>query len=208
VRRLPERASYDRSRIHAILDEALICHVGFVVEEEPFVIPMSYGRDEDSIYLHGSVGSRLLRAIRDGAPVCVTVTLLEGLVLARSIFHHSMNYRSVVIFGRAEAVEDPREKLRALKCLSEHLVPGRWSDARRPNERELRQTLVVRVPLEEASAKIRTGPPKDEPEDLELPVWAGVLPYRSHAGTPEPDPTLPPSVPAPSYVTEYRRPRE
>jgi len=206
VRRLPDRARYDPAEIFAILDEGLVGHVGFVEDGQPFVIPMSYGRDGDRLYLHGSVASRLLRALGAGASVCVTVTLLDGLVLARSVFHHSMNYRSVVILGRAEVVDEPEEKMRALERLTEHLVPGRWSDARGPNEKELAKTLVLRVPLAEASAKVRTGPPQDDDEDYALPVWAGVLPYGPAPGRPEPDPRLREGFEPPDYVTGYRRP--
>lgn len=206
VRRLPERGAYDPDVIRAILDEAMVCHVGFVVEDQPFVIPMGYGRDGDDLILHGGPASRMLRAVASGAPLCVTVTLLDGLVLARSAFHHSMNYRSVVVLGQARAIRDPAEKRAALERLTEHLIPGRWADARKPNDRELARTVVFRLSLAEASAKIRTGPPKDDEEDYALPVWAGVIPLTTTAGAPAADPRSDPAVSAPRYVTEYRRP--
>ncbi|HMB69270.1 MAG TPA: pyridoxamine 5'-phosphate oxidase family protein [bacterium] len=205
VRRAAERGRYDEETIHAILDEGIVCHVGFCVDEQPFVIPMGYGRDGNRLILHGSVGSRAMRALADGAPVCVTVTLLDGVVVARSVFHSSMNYRSVVIVGRAEAVTDPEEKMRALERLTEHLIPGRWDDARRPNDREMKGTLVLHLPLDEASAKIRTGPPKDDDEDYALPIWAGVIPFAPAAGGPEDDPKLAPGIERPEYAARYRR---
>jgi hypothetical protein len=207
VHRLPDRGRYDAETVHAILDEGLVCHVGLVQDGQPFVIPMGYGRDGDQLILHGSVASRALRVLAQGAPVCVTVTLLDGLVVARSVFHHSVNYRSVVILGHATAVTDPDEKLRALERLTDHLVPGRWADARIPNDREFAKTLVLRVPLAEASAKLRSGPPKDDDEDYSLPIWAGVIPFAPAAGAPEDDPALAPGIPRPEYVTRYRRPK-
>ena len=187
VRRLPDRAAYDRPTIHAILDEGLVCHVGFVSEGQPFVIPMNYGRDGDRLLLHGSAASRLTRGLAAGWPVCLTVTVLDGLVLARSAFHHSMNFRSVVLFGRAALVADPAAKTAALRVISEHVIPGRWDEVRPPNARELAVTTVLEVPIDEASAKIRTGPPKDDLEDLVLPVWAGVLPLETIPGEPVKD---------------------
>jgi uncharacterized protein len=178
VRRLSKRASYDVATIHAILDEALICHVGFAVEGGPVVIPTIHWRDGDRLYVHGSAASHMLRSLKDGVDACVTVTLLDGLVMARSAFHHSMNYRSVVIFGKAVEVVDREEKRHALERLVEHIAPGRSTEVRPPNESELRQTLVLSLPIEEASAKIRTGPPIDDDEDYALPVWAGVIPLR------------------------------
>src|ERR1700676_4751019 len=163
--REPQRAVYDRDAVNQILDGAFLCHVGFTVEGPPYVIPTSYGRDGDSLYIHGSAASRMLRNLDKGIPVCITVTLLEGLVLARSIFNHSMNYRSVVVLGTAVAVLDAKEKLEALRLLSEHILPGRWVESRQPNERELKQTLVLRLPIEEFSAKVRQGPPIDDDED-------------------------------------------
>jgi len=208
VERLPERGHYDRETIYAILDQAFLCHVGFVVEGQPYVIPTGFGRSGDTLYIHGSPASRMLRNLASGIPVCITVTLLDGLVVARSLFHSSMNYRSVVILGTAKPVTDREEKLRALRVVSEQIFPGRWDDARQPTEQELKGTSVLAVPLAEASAKIRTGPPKDEEEDYALPVWAGVVPLRVAAGAPEPDPALPADVAArvPQYLRAYRAP--
>jgi uncharacterized protein len=205
VRRLPERGVYDRERIDAILDEALICHLAYVVDGHPRVIPTIHARLGDTLYVHGSNASRTLRAAKGGAPVAVEVTLIDGLVLARSAFHHSMNYRSVVVYGQAREVADGEEKFEAQRALVEHVVRGRSADARLPNQRELDQTTILAVPLDEASAKVRTGPPIDEDEDLELDVWAGVLPLGLVPGEPEPDPLLPGGVPLPGYVKDYRR---
>lgn len=206
VRRKPERGEYDASTINAILDEALICHVGFVSENGyPVVIPTIHARSAATVYLHGSPASRMLRAIKGGSDVCVTVTLVDGLVLARSVFNHSMNYRSVVIFGRPREVTDPDEKLRAMEAITEHVARGRWDDARHPNEREFQGTTVVALPIDEASAKLRVGPPGDEPEDYELAIWAGVIPVRQVFGDPEPDPRLEGDIAPPGYVTDYRR---
>jgi nitroimidazol reductase NimA-like FMN-containing flavoprotein (pyridoxamine 5'-phosphate oxidase superfamily) len=187
LRRHAERGRYDAAVVHPILDEAHLAHVGVVLDGEPRVLPMAIGRVGDVLYLHGAVGNALLRGA-DAAEVCVTVTHLDGLVLARSAFHHSMNYRSVVVLGRAVKVADPDEKRRALDAIVDHVLPGRSADSRPTNEAELRQTLVLRVPLAEASAKVRTGPPIDEPDDLDLPHWAGVVPLRVVAGEPEQDP--------------------
>ena len=206
VRRLPDRAAYDRETIHAILDEGLVCHVGFVSEGQPHVIPMSYGRDGDRLLLHGSAASRLMRGLEAGWPVCLTVTLLDGLVLARSAFHHSLNFRSVVMFGRATPVDDPAAKSAALRAISEHVIPGRWEEVRPPNARELAATAVLEVPIEEASAKIRTGPPRDDLEDLSLPVWAGVLPLETIPGEPMPDEAGGPAE-APLHVLAWPRGR-
>ena len=206
VRRLPDRAAYDRETIHAILDEGLVCHVGFVSEGQPHVIPMSYGRDGDRLLLHGSSASRLVRGLEAGWPVCLTVTLLDGLVLARSAFHHSLNFRSVVMFGRATPVDDPAAKSAALRAISEHVIPGRWEEVRPPNARELAATAVLEVPIEEASAKIRTGPPRDDPEDLSLRVWAGVLPLETIPGEPVPDEAGGPAE-APLHVLAWPRGR-
>ncbi len=183
VRRVPKRAAYDEPTIHAILDASLIGHVGLVASGRPVVIPMLYGRDGDAVYLHGSVASRLLRDLAGGVDVCLTVTLIDGLVLARSAFHHSMNYRSVVAFGRAHKV-DGDEQEHALRVISEHLAPGRWDEVRPPTDQELKVTSVLRLDIEEASAKIRTGDPIDDDEDLALPVWAGVVPCSLTWGTP------------------------
>ncbi len=202
VRRLPKRADYELATIHAILDEALICHVGFVVEGAPVVIPTIHWRDGDQLYLHGSAASRMLRSLRDGVDACVTVTLLDGLVLARSAFHHSMNYRSVVVYGRARAVEG-EEKLRALDSLVEHVVHGRSKDVRPANESELKQTLVLAIPIEEASAKVRTGGPVDDEADYALSVWAGVVPLALTPQEPIPDRDVTMEVPA--YAKSYSR---
>jgi nitroimidazol reductase NimA-like FMN-containing flavoprotein (pyridoxamine 5'-phosphate oxidase superfamily) len=207
VIREPERGVYDREVVNQILDEAFICHVGFVQDGQPFVIPTSYGRVGGNLYIHGSAASRMLRQLDKGIPVCVTVTLLDGLVLARSVFNHSMNYRSVVVLGTAQAVEDPQEKIEALRALSEHILPSRWADSRQPNERELKATTVLRLPITEFSAKIRQGPPVDEAEDYAFPTWAGVLPLRVIPGTPEPDAKLDPPREVPGYVANYRRGR-
>ena len=205
VHRLPERGVYDRDVIDAILDEALICHVGYMDDGHPSVIPTIHARIGDTLYIHGSNASRTLRAARSGAEVCVEVTLVDGLVLARSAFHHSMNYRSVVVYGTARPVTDAEEKFAAQKALVDHVVHGRSDDARMPNERELNQTTILAIGLDEASAKVRTGPPKDEPEDYELAVWAGVVPLRMQPGAPDPDPRLPAGVEPPPYATDYRR---
>jgi len=187
VRRLAGRGRYERDLAHEILDEAYIAHVGFVVDGKPRVLPMTYGRDGDVLYLHGAVGNAMLRASA-GAEVCVTVTLLDGLVLARSAFHHSMNYRSVVLLGTATKVEEPNEKRHAFDVIVDHVLPGRSEVARPANDSEVRTTLVLRLPIDEGSAKVRTGPPKDDPEDMDLPVWAGVVPLRLVADDPVQDP--------------------
>jgi uncharacterized protein len=205
VTREPERGVYDRAAAYQVLDEGFICHVGFVVDNQPFVIPTGYGRSGDNLYIHGSAASRMLRNLDQGIAVCVTVTLLDGLVLARSIFNHSMNYRSVVVLGTAVAVEDPGEKLQALRALSEHILPGRWEESRQPNERELKATLVMRLPITEFSAKVRTGPPIDNEEDYSFPTWAGVVPLQTVAGSPINDPKLDPKTRVPDYVRSYSR---
>jgi uncharacterized protein len=205
VIREADRGLYDRETVYRILDEGFLCHAGFVVDGQPFVIPTSYGRKDASLYIHGSAASRMLRQMKDGVPVCITVTLLEGLVLARSIFNHSMNYRSVVILGKATVVDNPEEKLAALRILSEHILPGRWDDSRQPNERELKATSVLRVPIEEFSAKVRQGPPIDDEEDYSFPTWAGVIPLEMVAGTPIKDPRLDAVREIPLYVRSYSR---
>ena len=205
VIREAERGVYDRETVYRILDEGFLCHAGFVVDGQPFVIPTSYGRKDASLYIHGSAASRMLRQMKDGVPVCITVTLLEGLVLARSIFNHSMNYRSVVILGKATLVDDPQEKLAALRILSEHILPGRWNDSRQPNERELKATSVLRVPIEEFSAKVRQGPPIDDEEDYSFPTWAGVVPLEMVAGAPIADARLLPGTKIPQYARHYAR---
>jgi nitroimidazol reductase NimA-like FMN-containing flavoprotein (pyridoxamine 5'-phosphate oxidase superfamily) len=206
VVREAHRGVYDRETVYRILDEGFLCHVGFVADGQPFVIPTSYGREDANLYIHGSAASRMLRNMQsEGATVCVTVTLLDGLVLARSVFNHSMNYRSVVVLGKAVLVSDPAEKLAALRVLSEHILPGRWDDARQPNERELKQTSVLRVPIEEFSAKVRIGPPNDDEEDYSFPTWAGVIPLEMKSGAPINDPKLDPTRDAPGYVSSYSR---
>jgi nitroimidazol reductase NimA-like FMN-containing flavoprotein (pyridoxamine 5'-phosphate oxidase superfamily) len=207
VVREPERAVYDREAAYRILDEGFLCHVGFVADGQPFVIPTSYGRVGSNLYIHGSAASRMLRQMKDGVAVCVTVTLLDGLVLARSVFNHSMNYRSVVILGKATLVDDPQEKLEALNALSEHILPGRWADSRQPNERELKATSVLRLPIEEFSAKVRVGPPIDDEEDYAFPTWAGVVPLEMVAGAPIPDAKLDPARAVPAYISPYTRKR-
>jgi uncharacterized protein len=203
LRRLPERARYDQETVHAILDEGLICHVGFVVDEQPHVIPTGYVRVGETIYLHGSSGSRL--GLRPGMRVCVTVTLLDGIVLARSAFHHSFQYRSVVVLGRTRLVTDTEEKDTALAALVEHFVPGRSTDVRPGDRRELAATAVLALPLEEVSAKVRTGDPKDEEEDYDLPYWAGILPLSIQPGPAVPDSRLKPGIPVPPYVATWSR---
>jgi len=205
VVREAERAVYDREAAYRILDEGFLCHVGFTVDGQPFVIPTSYGRKDASLYIHGSAASRMLRQMKEGLPVCITVTLLDGLVVARSLFNHSMNYRSVVVLGKATLVDDPEEKLAALRILSEHILPGRWDDSRQPNERELKATSVLRVPIEEFSAKVRVGPPIDDEEDYKFPTWAGVLPLQMVAGAPINDARLDPGRDVPEYVKHYSR---
>lgn len=205
VVREPDRGVYDREEVYRILDEAFLCHVGFNVDGQPFVIPTSFGRKDANLYIHGSAASRMLRQMKDAIPVCVTVTLIDGLVLARSVFNHSMNYRSVVVLGKATLVDDPEEKLAALRILSEHIIPGRWDDARQPNERELKATSVLRLPIEEFSAKVRTGPPIDDAEDYSFPTWAGVLPLALQPGAPIPDPNLETSRELPAYIQSYSR---
>ncbi len=201
VVREPHRAVYDRATVNQILDEGFVCHVGFVVDGQAYVIPTSYGRDGDVLYIHGSAASRMLRNLERGIPVCITVTLLDGLVLARSVFNHSMNYRSVVILGTAKLVEDPKEKLAALRALSEHILPHRWDDARQPNEKELKQTSVLRIPIEEFSAKVRVGPPVDDQEDYSFPTWAGVIPLEMKVGAAIPDERCQPELP--DYLSNY-----
>jgi nitroimidazol reductase NimA-like FMN-containing flavoprotein (pyridoxamine 5'-phosphate oxidase superfamily) len=205
LKRLPKRGHFDRETVYGILDEGFICHVGFAPQGQPFVIPTGYARVEDMLYIHGSQASRMLRTLSGGVDACVTVTIVDGLVLARSAFHHSMNYRSVVIFGRARIVEDREEKMAALVALSEHIVRGRWADVREPNEEEFIKTTVLELPLVEASAKIRTGPPLDDEEDYALPIWAGVIPLSLQAGEPINDPRLPDGIEVPEYALNYRR---
>ncbi len=205
LKRLPKRGNFDRDVINSILDEAFICHVGFVADGHPFVIPTAYGRVGDEMYIHGSSASRMMRSLADGIDVCVSVTLIDGLVLARSAFHHSINYRSIVIMGNAEIVTGEDEKMKALEAFTEHLIPGRWKDVRQPTELELKATIVLRLAINEASAKIRTGDPIDDEEDYSLRVWAGVLPLAIKAGEPIPDARLDPDIEPQKYVQRYTR---
>lgn len=206
VRRLPERGAYDAETIHGILDDNIICHVGFNADHGPVVLPTLFGRDGDAIYIHGSAGAHMLRDMRDGVPVSVCVTSVDGIVAARSLFHHSINYRSVVIFGVATEVTDVQEKLHGMEVLTNHILPGRWDEARRPNNSEFTQTMVLKLGLDEASAKVRVGPPHDEPEDLAMDIWAGVIPMSVQAGTPEESPDLEadPAI-SPSIETAMKR---
>jgi uncharacterized protein len=205
VKRLPKRGKYERETVFAILDAGFVCHVGFTVDEQPYVIPTNYGRSGDTLYLHGSAASRMLRTLSEGVPVSVTVTHVDGLVLARSAFHHSVNYRSVVILGTAQLVTDPAEKMEALRVFTEHVMKGRWDDVRQPTEQELKATTVLALPLEEVSAKVRTGGPIDDEEDYALPVWAGVLPLETAAKEPVPDPQRKSDLPIPPYLKSYSR---
>jgi len=203
VKRVPERGAYERDRIDAILDAGLVCHLGFVHDGQPFVIPTLYARIGDEIYVHGSSASRMLRTLKGGVDACLTVTIVDGLVLARSIFHHSINYRSVVVLGRTTEVADPDEKARALEAFGERILPGRWAEVRPPTPLELKATSILRMPLDEASAKLRQGPPVDEEEDYSLPVWAGVIPLALQAEEPQPDPRLAFDLPAPPVPARY-----
>ena len=205
VKRLPKRAHYDEATIFQILDSAFVCHVGFCVDGQPFVIPTNYGRSGHTLYLHGSSASRMLKTLSAGVPVCVTVTHLDGLVLARSAFHHSVNYRSVVVLGTARLVDDPGEKMEALRIFTEHVVKGRWEEIRWPNEQETKATTVLALELLEVSAKVRTGGPLDDEPDYSLPVWAGVLPLETVPKTPEPDANRKADVPLPEYLKNYSR---
>jgi len=204
VIREPQRAIYDRAAIYAILDEAFICHVGFTADSQTYVIPTMFARVNDSIYFHGSAASRMLRNLSDGLPVCITVTLADGLVLARSVFNHSMNYRSVVALGTALLIDDPSEKLTALQAFTEKILPGRWNDARQPNEKELKATSILKLPLTEVSAKVRTGPVEDDADDYALKVWAGIVPLRLVTDTPIRDGRCEPSLPIPAYAKDFR----
>jgi nitroimidazol reductase NimA-like FMN-containing flavoprotein (pyridoxamine 5'-phosphate oxidase superfamily) len=203
LRRKRERGDYDRAAAYAILDEAVVCHVGFTLDGTPHIVPMAYARVGDDLYLHGAAGNRMLRQVATGVPVCVTVTLVDGVVLARTAFHHSLNYRCVVLYGTATRVRDAEEIDRATAALLEHMAPGRSADARMPTEAERRKTLFVRLPIAEGSVKVRSGPPLDDPEDLEMDVWAGVIPLALAAGAAQPDPTLPPGVAMPPYAADY-----
>ena len=203
VKRVPKRGHYDLETVYSILDAGLICHVGFVVDGQPFVIPTAYGRMDNQLFIHGSPASRMLRSLQQGIEVCVTVTLLDGLVLARSAMHHSMNYRSVVLFGTAELVSKREEKMQALYAFTEHVMPGRWASTREPNAQELKATTVLALPIDEASAKIRTGPPVDDAADYALPYWAGVIPLSMQAGKPVMDPKLAAGIAIPEHVEQY-----
>ncbi len=205
VVREAHRALYDRDTAYRILDEGFLCHVGFTVDGQPFVIPTLYGRKDDTLLIHGSAASRMLRHMKESLPVCVTVTLVDGFVLARSIFNQSMNYRSVVVLGKAALVDDPAQKLEALHLLSERVIPGRWADVRQPNERELKQTSVLRLPIEEFSSKVRTGPAIDDEEDYSFPTWAGVLPLAMETGEPIADERLLEGQKVPEYLRNYSR---
>jgi uncharacterized protein len=205
LKRLPKRGHFDRETIYQILDEGFVCHVGFTVDNQTFVIPTGYARSGDKLLIHGSSASRMMRALTGGIEVCVTVTLVDGLVLARSAFHHSVNYRSVMIFGTAEFISDENEKCEALRSLTNHIVPHRWEDVRPPTANELKATTVLQLPLEEASAKVRTGNPVDDEEDYDLNVWAGVIPLKIAASAPESDARLKNGITPPDYVSNYKR---
>ena len=204
VKRLPKRGVYDFATIAKILDDSFVCHIGFVIDDQPFVIPIRYGRAEDMIYFHGSVGSRMLKHIKSGLGTCITVTNVDGIVLARSAFHHSINYRSVVIFGKAEEINKPVSKTEALKIITDHIIPGRWDDVRKPNEKELKQTSVFSMKIDEASAKVREGGPVDEDDDMNLNVWAGVLPLKIVPDKPIRDSGLRENIYTPDYIKNYK----
>jgi uncharacterized protein len=206
VKRLPKRASYDRDAIHSILDTALVCHVGFAIDGQPYVIPTLHVRIDDRLYIHGSAASRMLGTAADGTPIAVTVTHIDGLVLARSAFHHSVNYRSVVILGNATLVTDPAEKLAVMKGLIDHVAPGRWDHIRHPNEKELAATSVLSIPIVEASAKLRSGDPLDDDADYAMPVWAGQIPFTMNTSKPVADARLDASTPVPAHVAGYALP--
>ena len=208
IKRLPERGDYDKETIYSILDEGLVCHVGIAVEDQPLVIPMTYARSGDKLLMHGSRGSRLMKALKKGAEVCVVVTHFDALVLARSAFHHSMNYRSVVVFGKASVIEDDEAKVAAFREFFDHVLPGRWEDVRKPNIKELAQTALIEISLDEASAKIRTGPPADDEEDCDLPVWAGLVPFELNTQPAEDDPKLKAGIEKPGYLEPRSRTRD
>jgi nitroimidazol reductase NimA-like FMN-containing flavoprotein (pyridoxamine 5'-phosphate oxidase superfamily) len=207
IYRKPGRGSYDRDLVHSILDEALTCHVGFVADGQPYVVPTIHARVGETLFLHGARGNRMLKALVDGTPCCVTVTLVDGLVLARAALHHSLNYRSVMVLGKATEVTDPREKQDALRAVVNHIAPGRADEIRGADETDLKSTRVLSIPIEEASAKVRTGPPVDEEADLDLPSWAGQLPLTSGTGEPIPAPDLTQDLPVPESVRSWARPR-
>ncbi|MBI5350528.1 MAG: pyridoxamine 5'-phosphate oxidase family protein [Chloroflexi bacterium] len=205
VKRIPDRARYDKETIYPIIDEALICHVGFTENDQPFVIPALHARDGDTLILHGAKASRMMQHIGDGSPVCIAITHVDGIVFARSVFHHSINYRSAVIFGHGKLIKKEDEKMRALEMLTEHIAQGRWHDARLPNQKELAATSVVKIEIESATAKIRSGDPKDDKEDYDLPVWSGMLPIAPQYLSPLNDPTLAPGIVVPDYILNYTR---
>jgi nitroimidazol reductase NimA-like FMN-containing flavoprotein (pyridoxamine 5'-phosphate oxidase superfamily) len=205
VIREPHRGAYDRETIDKILDEGFVCHMGFSVDTQPYVIPTLYARIGDYIYFHGSAASRMLRNLSSGIPVCLTVTLTDGFVLARSVFNHSMNYRSVVALGKASLVDDPQEKLEAMHAFTDKIIRGRWADSRQPNEKEIKATSILRLPLTEVSAKMRTGPPEDDAPDYQLPIWAGVIPLSLAPGAPIRDERCDAAIPTPEYAAHYRR---
>ena len=205
IQRLPKRGHYDRETVYRILDEALICHVGFVEKGQPYVIPTNFARMDDTIVLHGAKASRLLKRIEAGHPICVEATIVDGLVLARAVFHHSMNYRSVVLFGKGRLLEEEQEKLAALKAITNHLIPGRWAEVRPPNRKEMNATRVVSIKITDASAKVRVGAPIDEQDDYALPVWAGVLPLQEAPLSPVRDEVLAENIPVPEYIQQYSR---
>lgn len=204
VRRVPERGVYDKATVYAIVDDALVGHVAFLVDDQPFVIPTLIARAEDDLLIHGATSSRLMRRIEAGTELAVAVTHVDGIVLARSIFHHSINYRSAILFGSGTLITDPDQKLAALRVFSDRLLPGRWADAREPNDRELKATAVAKVSINLASAKVRSGPPGDDEDDYGLPVWAGVLPIRQLIGQPVPDERLYDEIDLPQYIRQYR----
>lgn len=206
LKRGSERGRFDLETINQVLDEGLVCNVSFAAEGRPFAIPMAYARVGDQLLLHGSTANRMMRALRDGGEACITVTILDGLVLARSAFHHSVNYRCVVLYGMAREIVDPDDKLAALRATVEHIVPGRWDDVRAPNADEFARTMMLSVPITEASAKVRTGPPVDDPEDYSLNTWAGEIPLKQVAMQPLSDPVLSDGIAVPSYAQRYRRP--
>jgi uncharacterized protein len=205
VVREPHRGAYDRATIDKILDEGFVCHIGFSMDGQPYAIPTLYARIGDNLYFHGSAASRMLRNLSGGIPVCLTVTLTDGFVLARSVFNHSMNYRSVVALGKATLVDDPGEKLQALHAFTEKIIAGRWADARQPSEKELKATSILCLPLTEVSAKIRSGPPEDDEPDYALPIWAGVIPVSLKTGTPIRDARCDATIRTPEYVSNYKR---
>ena len=205
LRRLPKRGAFDRDTVYSILDEAFICHIGFTVDEQPYVIPTAFGRVNDLLYIHGSSASRMLRTLSKEINMCFTATLIDALVLARSAFHHSINYRSVVVLGNATLVTDDNEKNEALKAITNHIVPGRWDDVRWPNELELKATSVLKLPIEEASAKLRTGHPIDDEEDYAMNIWAGILPVELRTGDPIDDDRLDNGAVPPNNITNYTR---